>query len=256
MPCVFFSEGVDAAKVSDCPLNGPVEDLLLPLRASEHLARVDAKRANLSGRLPDIDCLKNERLDGEYLVFSCGLPLAKSLQALDLSGNKITFVDDLRGIATYISLAENPPTTLAADLLRDALKRSLQLDLTGTAIADTAEIRSLFSTGALQMTPQVTSINASGGYGCHGVTSASLRISPHLFWPQGLCACLEGYQGHSTTCRHCGRDTFNDAFNSSMCRQCPANSSSLEGATSISGCRCNFGRTRVCSTKNRQGIPI
>ena len=233
-----------------------MEDLLLPLRASGQLARVDAKRANLSGRLPDIACLKNAKLDGTQYASFCGLPLAKSLQALDLSGNNITLVDDLRGIATYISLAENPPTTLAAGILQNALKRSLQLDLTGTAIADTAEIRSLFSTGALQMTARVTSINTFGGYGCHGVTSASLRLSPDLFWPQGLCACLEGYQGHSTTCRRCGRDMFNDAFNSSVCRPCPANSSSLEGATSISGCRCNFGRTHVCPTKNRQGIPI
>ncbi|CAE7330510.1 inlA [Symbiodinium necroappetens] len=226
--------------VSNCPLNGPVEDLLELLAASGQLTRLIAKRANLSGHVPNIACMKAARVDGYAYSQKCGLPLSKSLQSLDLSGNKITRVDALN-VQTYVSLANNPPMTFATGILQSALKKSLQLDLSGTAITNMRDISRLFETGALRMTVQTTSTNATGGYSCHDVTSSSLRVSSHMFWPEGLCGCMAGYEGSGIDCRECGRDTFNDVFNSS-CRPCPASSTAGKGAASIDGCRCDLGR--------------
>ena len=161
---------------------------------------------------------------------------------LDLPGNRIHAVDSLN-VHSYVSFADHQQITFAKGILEDALKHNLQLDLTGTAVTNTEEISRLFSTGALKLTAQLTSINATAGYGCHGATSRSLRVSPHLFWPAGLCGCMEGYQGRDTQCRHCSLGFYNDAFNSSTCRPCPANSSSRPGTSSIDGCLCNVGRT-------------
>ncbi|CAE7307798.1 inlA [Symbiodinium necroappetens] len=230
--------------VSDCPLNGPVEDLLVPLAASGQLTRLHAKRANLSGHLPDIACIKDARVDGKVYAEYRGLPLSKSLEALDLSGNKITGADALR-VQTYISLANNPPITFATGTLQSALKKNLQLDLSGTAITNMRDISRLFETGALRMTAQTTSTNATGGYSCHDVTSSSLKISSHLFWPQGLCGCIAGYEGSGTDCSECANNSFNDAFNSS-CRRCPADSTAGKGTASIDGCRCDLGALRTC----------
>ena len=176
-------------------------------------------------------------------------PLSKSLEALDLSGNKITGADAL-AVQTYISLANNPPITFATGTLESALKKSLQLDLSGTAITNTRDISRLFETGALRMTAQTTSTNATGGYSCHDVTSSSLRMSSHLFWPQGLCGCIAGYEGSGTDCSECANNTFNDAFNSS-CRRCPANSTAGKGTASIDGCRCDLGRTHEVHSSSR-----
>ena len=231
--------------MSDCPLNGPVEDFLLPLKASWHLARLLAKRANLSGRLPDIACVNEAYIDDFLSPNRCSLPLSQSLQSLDLSGNRITEVEalNIEAYVSRVSLAENPPITFARGFLQNALKKDLQLDLRGTLLTNTDEISSLFSTGALKTTPHPTSINASGGYACHDVISSSLRVNPHLFWPAGLCGCMEGYQGKGIQCRLCGRGFYNEAFNSSTCRACPDNSTSAKGTTSADGCQCNVGRT-------------
>ena len=236
-------------EVSDCPLNGPVEDLLVPLAASGQLTRLLAKHANLSGHVPDIACLKGARVDGQVYAEYCGLPLSKSLQALDLSGNKITGADAL-AVQTYISLANNPPITFATGALQSALKKKLQLDLSGAAITNMRDISRLFETGALRMTAQTTSTNVTGGYSCHDVTSSSLRMSSHLFWPQGLCGCIAGYEGSGTDCSECANNTFNDAFNSS-CRPCPANSTAGKGTASIDGCRCDLGRTHEVHSRSR-----
>ncbi|CAE7702076.1 inlA [Symbiodinium microadriaticum] len=240
--------------VSDCPLNGPVEDLLVPLAASGQLTRLLAKHANLSGHVPDIACLKGARVDGQVYAEYCGLPLSKSLQALDLSGNKITGADAL-AVQTYISLANNPPITFATGALQSALKKKLQLDLSGAAITNMRDISRLFETGALRMTAQTTSTNVTGGYSCHDVTSSSLRMSSHLFWPQGLCGCIAGYEGSGTDCSECANNTFNDAFNSS-CRPCPANSTAGKGTASIDGCRCDLGRmiNGACQCDNGKAL--
>ncbi|CAE7259969.1 inlA, partial [Symbiodinium necroappetens] len=240
--------------VSDCPLNGPVEDLLMPLAASGQLTRLLAQRANLSGHVPDIDCLKRARVDGQVYDEHCALPLSKSLQELDLSGNKITGADALP-VQTYISLANNPPITFATGTLQSALEQNLRLDLGGTAITNMRDVSRLFETGALRMTAQTTSTNATGGYSCHDVTSSSLRMSPHLFWPQGLCGCTAGYEGSGTDCSECANNTFNDAFNSS-CRPCPANSTAGKGTASIDGCRCDLGRmiNDACQCDNGQAL--
>ena len=242
-------EGLGGTEVSDCPLNGPVEDLLMPLAASGQLTRLLAKRANLSGHVPDLACIKEIRVDGVPYLARCGLPLSKSLQALDLSSNKITGADALP-VQTYISLANNPPITFATGTLQSALKKNLQLDLSGAAITNMRDISRLFETGALQMTAQTTSTNATGGYSCHDVTSSSLKLSSHLFWPQGLCGCVAGYEGSGTNCSECANNTFNDGFNSS-CRRCPANSTAGKGTSSIDGCRCDLGRTHEVHSGSR-----
>ena len=235
--------------MSDCPLNGPVADLLLPLRASGHLARMVARRANLSGHLPDIACLREGRVDGVLYSSYCGLPLSTSLQTLDLSGNKITAVDALN-VQASVSLADNQRMAFAKGILEDALKHNLQLELTGTDVTHLEGISRLVVTGALNMTAQPTTINATGGYGCHDVASSSLKVSPHLFFPEGLCACLEGYQGQGTQCRQCTPGFFSEAFNST-CRPCPGNSTSPRGAISVDSCQCDVGRTDPCLTQSR-----
>ena len=227
-------------KVSGCPLNGPVQDLLRPLAALGHLARLVATRAGLYGHVPDMDTLKEVVVNKRWYCTYSGLPLSRSLQTLQLADNNISSVEWLA--QTYTSLANNERLSLAQGLLEEALSSGLQVDLTGTQSADGAELQRLISADVVSKTTQVTSTDSSRGYACYGLANSSVAISPAMFWPEGLCACLPGHEGRGATCTKCQRDTYNKHFNTS-CSPCPSNSSSERGASSIDSCQCAVGRT-------------
>ena len=215
------------AEVSNCPLDGDVQHLLVPLLVSEHLAQLRANAANLSGELMDIG----------------NAPLMKSLQALELADNRITHIAGFNA-RVFVSLANGSDVSLDRRALLAAVKKNLQVDLTATRITNTEDITALFADGTLKATAQRTQTNLLGSFSCIEITSTSLRVSPPLFWPEGLCACNEGFQGSGTSCHKCERGRYNEDFNSS-CKPCPSNSSTMEaGTTSVNNCICQVGRTR------------
>ena len=202
-----------------------MQRLLLPLLFLDHLAQLRANAANLSGELPDF-----ERLDAP-------------LQALELAGNRISHIAGFNA-RVFVSLANGSDASLDMRALSAAVKSKLQVDLTATRLTNTENIAALFADGTLKVTAQPMQTNLLGGFSCFDITSSSLRVSPPLFWPQGLCACNEGFQGSGTSCHKCERGRYNEDFNSS-CKPCPSNSSTTEeGTTSVNNCICQVGRTR------------
>ncbi|CAE7198776.1 RLP35 [Symbiodinium sp. CCMP2592] len=112
--------------VSGCPLNSPVQNLLWPFAESEHLERVDAARSNLTGTLPHL---------GDHA-------LTDSLQRLDLSYNRINYVEGLpEGLVARgrLSLAKNPNISFAPGVLARAIRHRVKIDLRGASLAKTTQ---------------------------------------------------------------------------------------------------------------------
>ncbi|CAE7938239.1 GSO1, partial [Symbiodinium sp. KB8] len=229
-----------SSSVSVCPLDGEVQNLLQPLSFAGHLASLRASGANLSGHLQK-SCLRHVSVDGQHYHNYCTIPLQSSLQGLELADNKI---DRIEGIPAnvYVSLANNSETYVNMKSLREALDRHVQVDLTSTKISNTDDVATLFHEGFLHRTKQLTQGDRLQGFECYGITSTSLRVSPALFWPEGLCACSAGFQGNGTLCHKCEQDTYSERFNGS-CVPCPSNSSTANpGASSVFSCLCTVGR--------------
>ncbi|CAE7570009.1 inlA, partial [Symbiodinium natans] len=241
-PALVTLDAPWADQVSDCPLERPVQDLLWPLAASGHLARVIAKRAGLSGNLPDIDGLRGATVDFRRHAVYANPPLAKSLQTLDLSGNRLDSVEWFA--QTYTSISGNGGNmSINQGSLDKTLRSGGQVDLAGTEVTNGRELVELLASAGMGRTSDITVTNTTGGYGCYSLTQDALRITPSLFFPEGLCGCLPGHQGHGASCSKCPPNSYNKDFNSSSCTSCPEGSSADEGGASIESCQCEVGRT-------------
>ncbi|CAE7482282.1 RCH1, partial [Symbiodinium necroappetens] len=225
--------------VSQCPLDGEVQDLLEPLSFAEHLASIRASGANLSGHLQK-SCLREVSVDGTVYDQYGRIPLQSSLQGLELADNKIHRIEGIPA-NVYVSLANNSETYVNMSSLREALDRNVQVDLTASKISNTDDVATLFHEGFLHRTKQLTQGDRLQGFECYGITSTSLRVSPASFWPEGLCACSAGFQGNGTLCHKCEPNTYNERFNGS-CVPCPSNSTADPGASSVFSCICTVGR--------------
>ncbi|CAE7683161.1 RCH1 [Symbiodinium sp. CCMP2592] len=235
--------------VSLCPLDGPVQNLLEPFSFAQRLASIRANGANLCGSLVK-GCLQQVDVDGEHYGQHCGIRergLQSSLQGLELAGNQIHRVEGIPA-NVYVSLANNSEMYVDVKALHNL--RNLQLDVTATKISNADDVATLFHDGVLHRTDQLTQSDRSKGFECYGITSTSLRVSPSSFWPQGLCACSEGFEGNGTSCHQCEPDTYNAHFNRS-CMPCPNSSAAPAGATSVFSCVCTVGRMH--SSKSGSG---
>jgi len=78
-------EAVFALQVSGCELNAPVQNLILPLAACEHLGTIKAANSGLRDELPSLDPMPPTKVDRDVRLGKRSY-LAKSLETLDLSG--------------------------------------------------------------------------------------------------------------------------------------------------------------------------
>ena len=217
-----------------------MQNLLEPLSFAGHLASIRASGTNLSGHVLK-SCLREVHVNGADYGRYCAVPLQRTLQVLELADNRIHRIEGIPA-NDNVSLANNSETFLNVKALREALGNNVQVDLTATKISNTDDVATLFHEGFLHRTEQLTQSDRLKGFACYDITSTSLRVSPSSFWPQGLCACSEGFEGNGTSCKQCHPNTYNEHFNRS-CAPCPSNSTAIAGATSVFSCVCTVGRT-------------
>eukprot|EP00439_Symbiodinium_sp_Y106_P032611 s1522_g3.t3 len=224
----YFLTRIQELDVTGCPLNGRIEYILELLRDSVHLARLRVARTNLTGKVDD---------GGDS-------GLSTSLLLLDATDNNITHLTGFPGRSiVQVSLSKNHRLDVTKDALVHSLQQEIQLDLRGTLLANVSVVQELFAEGYLARTHEAVAINSTAGYYCYGITSETLRITPELFFPAQLCACLPGYKGSGTNCVPCEANTYNDMNNQSDCMSCPRHSETLrDGASALRQCLCIFGR--------------
>ena len=78
-------QAVCALQVSGCQLNAPVQTLILPLAACEHLGTIKAANCGLRDELPSLDPMPPTKVD-KFVRPVTRSYLASSLETLDLSG--------------------------------------------------------------------------------------------------------------------------------------------------------------------------
>ena len=250
-------------KVSNCPLNGEVGDLLLPLFFSKSLSTIRASRSNLTGNLPNLARLQVSYRAGSYTTYRS--PLADVLQNLDLSANCIRTVKGLN-IKSWLSLSGNTCVVdIPHGLLRQAVHEGIRLELTDVALTDAREATELLADGLVNRTDGLTITDAAGGFACYGLRSPELQVTPAHFLPGLLCGCQQGWQGTGTACKRCSKDQYNENFNQTKCTQCPTGSGTKDfGSVSQQVCQCVVGRTALskreavrssfeCGTPARRG---
>ncbi|CAE7392543.1 unnamed protein product [Symbiodinium microadriaticum] len=173
-----------------------------------------------------------------------GSLLSTSLLLLDAAENNLTGLTGFPGRSILqVSLSRNHFMDATKGALVQSLRKEIQLDLRGTLLENASVVQELFADGWLARSHEAVIINSTAGYYCHGITSETLRITPELFFPAQLCACLPGYKGSGTTCVPCEANTYNDMTNQTDCTPCPRHSeTSQDGASALSQCQCIFGR--------------
>ena len=238
MQLVRSRSDVAEAQVSGCPLRGSLQDLLLILAASPAVSRVVADGSNLTGSVRS-ERLERVHVNGVTRNVWTSL-LSQSLQNLEVSNNQISAVEALLP-STHLGLARNGgPLRLANGLLQEALSKAVSVDLQGTSLTDASRPEHLLTNGALQITERIIMSDERRGIACRGLVSSTLQVSPDLFLPDRLCGCLAGWQGSGVSCRMCPPNWYS-YVNSTNCAECPRNSTSSWGATSVQQCECEFG---------------
>ncbi|CAJ1412437.1 unnamed protein product [Effrenium voratum] len=233
-----FLPALTTLEVSGCPLRGSLQDLLLILAASPAVSRVVADGSNLTGSVRS-ERLERVHVNGETRNVWTSL-LSQSLQNLEVSNNQISAVEALLP-STHLGLAWNGgPLRLANGLLQEALSKAVSVDLQGTSLTDASQPEHLLTNGALQITERIIMSDERRGIACRGLVSSTLQVSPDLFLPDRLCGCLAGWQGSGVSCRMCPPNWYS-YVNSTNCAECPRNSTSSWGATSVQQCKCEFG---------------
>ena len=140
--------------MSGCPLNAPVQDLVLPLADCEHLGSIIAVNCGLDGGLPNLDPLPPSRINGSMWT-SWRSKLASSLEVLDLSGNNLSHMDAVPPSARKLVVSSNKqPLRLADGALTSALQHQVAIDLRGTTLHENThqEAQKLLGNSALSRT--------------------------------------------------------------------------------------------------------
>ena len=121
-------------QVSGCPLNAPVQDLVLPLAYCGHLASIIAVNCGLYGGLPNLDPLPPSRFNGRMGTSQRSM-LASSLEVLDLSGNNLSHMDAIPPSTRKLVVSSNKqPLRLADGALTSALRDQVAIDLRDTTL--------------------------------------------------------------------------------------------------------------------------
>ena len=140
--------------MSECPLNAPVQDLVLPLAYCEHLGSIIAVNCGLYGGVPNLDPLPPSRINGRMSTNWRSM-LASSLEVLDLSGNNLSHVDAIPPSTRKLVVSSNKqPLRLADGALTSALRDQVAIDLRGTTLHKNThqEAQKLLRNGALRRT--------------------------------------------------------------------------------------------------------
>ena len=141
-------------QVSGCPLNAPVQDLVLPLAWCGHLGSIIAVNCGLYGQVPNLDPLPPSRINGQMST-SERSKLASSLDFLDLSSNNLSHMDAIPPSTRKLVVSSNKqPLQLADGAFTSALRDQVAIDLRGTTLHENThqEAQKLLANGALRRT--------------------------------------------------------------------------------------------------------
>ena len=140
--------------MSGCPLNAPVQDLVLPLAYCGHLGSIIAVNCGLYGGVPNLDPLPPSRINGEKWT-SWRSKLASSLEVLRLSGNNLSHMDAIPPSTRKLVVSSNKqPLRLADGALTSALQHQVFIDLRGTTLHEDThqEAQKLWGNDVIQRT--------------------------------------------------------------------------------------------------------
>ena len=178
-------------QVSGCPLNAPVQDLVLPLAYCRHLASIIAVNCGLYGGLPSLDPLPPSRFNG--IMYTSGRSkLASSLEVLELSGNNLSHMDAIPPSTRKLVVSSNKqPLRLADGALTSALQHQVAIDLRGTTLHQNThrEAQRLLGNGALRR----TAVN-NPRVGCIIKNMSLMQYLPYHAW-EIVCNILWGVRG-------------------------------------------------------------
>ncbi|CAK9004781.1 unnamed protein product, partial [Durusdinium trenchii] len=227
--------------VSGCPLNGHVENLLLPL-AGSGLAMIAASGCGLSGAVPDI---RSMAAVVDKLTYGTWLSnLAKTLQVLDLSHNRIGSLASLPA-TLRMDLSHNAaPLLVMESVFVDAVRDRVDLWFVDTQLSNANDMQKLMS-AELKLQKDYSRIR--DGFACQEFQEPVLQVTPELFMPEQMCACRAGYMGSATNCSPCLENTYASDLNSPSCLPCPPHSKAPSASTSPAACACEFGTVQNSS---------
>ena len=199
---VFRCKAEDFHKVSGCQLNGSLADLLVPL-ADTPATSIAASGCGLSGAVPNLIEM-SVRLNGiAYASFRT--KLAQSLQTLDISANRLSSIASLPA-ALRVDLRQNAvPLKVKPYTLQEAVQRGIELWLDGTALQNPEDLQYLVN-HVLRLRPEFAKSRWS--FACRELVEPTLRVTPHIFMPEEMCACQAGFHGFATNCSPCPSDTY------------------------------------------------
>ena len=229
--------------MSGCPLKSSVSNLLLPL-SNTPLVTISASNAELTGEVPDLAAVR-ANVDKSWRTHWVS-KLSQTLQALDVSSNKLTSLTALPACIRVDVSKNRIPLFLAPSIPVAATSRQVDMLLEGTRVANPEDLRQLLP-HELRLQEKFTRIG--GDFACRELLEPWLRITPELFMPEAMCGCRAGYKGHGANCSLCPANTYSSEVNSTQCSACPASSSAIEGSDSWSACRCSFGQISPASLR-------
>eukprot|EP00434_Breviolum_minutum_P042976 symbB.v1.2.038276.t1/scaffold5896.1/size48089/1 len=261
-------------EVSGCQLNAPVQNLILPLAACEHLGTIKAANCGLQDGLPSLDPMPPTTVDREVRLGERSY-LASSLETLDLSGNNLSYIAAIPPACQHLKLKGNQqPLLLAEGELSKAVQFNVLIDLRSTLLqTDTTneakELRGSFeqrqpgvelsrvygsevltkreellAKKILQNTSERVYFPPGQGYSCYDLNDdANLLITPSLFLPEEWCACMPGWSGNGPNCTECEENTFSVGHNAPHCTPCPESATSAKGSKSL---RAHDGTCKTC----------
>ena len=220
-------------------MNSPAETLLLVLSMS-HLNSIKAADAGITGAVPKLTNVQATILGSQVSNFT--YPLAKSLLMFDLTRNDVS---ELRGLLVQpnlgrILLPENHQLVIAPEVLTQAVREHVMLDLSGTKVTNREVVEQLLEEAALKITDMHAYQNDAEGYACKDLVG-TVKVTAPMFAPKTLCKCLAGWHGSGATCKMCPANTFSDQMGLDTCKSCPLNSTAPEGSTKLASCKCDFG---------------
>eukprot|EP00435_Cladocopium_sp_Y103_P060238 s129_g22.t1 len=259
-PNLALLPALTTLEVSGCRLNCPVQDLILPLGACEHVGTIKAVKSGLMGELPNLDPMPPTIVEtGIFLAYRSSL--ASSLEFTDLSGNNLSYIAAVPGASQTLVLAGNKrPLRFAKDALSKALKHGVFVDLRGTRLHNetSQEAQILLRENVMRNTSQRIYSRPERGYSCYDLdrNSTTLQVSPPDFLPDEWCACMAGWHGMGTRCTKCPENTFSEELNADTCKECPVNTTTdKDGSTSMWDCKCEAGELHALNGSHLCGCP-
>ena len=193
----------ECAEVSGCPLNGALEDLLLPL-ANTALTALSASGAGLHGSMPNLASMDAQVDRGTYSTWSG--KLAASLQVVDLSSNHLSSMPFLPASVRVVLDDNAVPLAIAKSVLQKAVRLDIEVWLRGTRLKNPEELQQLLPQELLLQKSYAASDGSN--FACRQLVNPLVQVTPHMFMPENMCGCRPGYTGFATSCAVCAEKTY------------------------------------------------